>query len=449
MATHEVEVKPYGTKNEIETRVNTNVGSSRTDDELKPPYGQRNTAGISTSVPQVTTSTTPSFIGSRSDVEVKPFGTQDMADKPQRVATTTVRRTNNIDWKNPLLATLLGITLALTLLSLSYLPRAISGLWHWGTDWTHREKSYDRYPQPREDIYRERETYRDRRDQSSGIYETAKDTVNSVKDRVEQTGEYVYDRARQTGENVYNTAKDAVYRSSSGSLTEDAKQAACNAAEKARDTACNGVNMRGWRDMKDSAYDRATGMYRDAMHKGDEVRDTAYEASDRASGLFDKAKQKAEEVLEAAKNTVTYPINAAGERIEAARERVMHRGSDLAHDTVSGAENLANSAKDTAYNAGQAAKDTALNAGQAAKDTVLNAGQAAKDTVLNAGQAAKDTVLNVGQAAKEKVFGAGEAARDMAENAKDRVRDTTHSHTHTHETNQRGPTRVKVEVQEM
>jgi len=440
MASHEVEVKPYGTKNEVETRVYPTTSTNRTEgDTLKPPYGQKNEA---LGAPQATTFT--STQGSRTDVEVKPFGTQEIRDtgmqKPQRVATTTtIRPIANVDWRNPLLATLLGITLALSLLSLSYLPRAISGLWHWGTDWTHwrssNQKSYD-------ESLTKSYVHDMAQPKASNVYQSAMDSVNNAKDRVEATGESLYERAKQTGENIYNTAKDTVYTSTGSSMTQDAKHAACAAADRAKHAACDGIDMSRW---------SSSSMMPDTPNLN-QVKDAAYDASNRASGLFEQAKQKAADVLGAAKDTVTYPINAAGERIQQTRETVMQAGN-----------NVADSARDATYSTIQGAKERVESipsqVTQAAKDTLHGAENlaesalhAAKDTVLGAGQAAKDTVLGAGQAAKDTVVGAGQSVKNMASNtaqaAKDTVRNAASSSENV-DTTHRGPTRVKVEVQEL
>jgi hypothetical protein len=439
MATHEVEVKPYGTKNEVETRVYPTTSTGRSDaDALKPPYGQKNES-VSTTTPQ---SSSYNIGGSRTDVEVKPFGATEIRDtgvqKPQRVTTTTtVRPLANVDWRNPLLATLLGITLALSLLSLSYLPRAISGLWHWGTGWTHwgSGKSYD-------ESLTKSYMHDMAQQKGSNMYQSAMDTVNNAKDRVESTGESLYERAKQTGENMLNTAKDTVYTSHTGSMTQDAKRAACQAADRAKHAACDGIDMSRWTSSGSMMPDT------------NQVKDAAYEASNRASGLYEQAKQKVGDVLEAAKDTVTYPINVAGQRLQQTRETVMQAGN-----------NVADSARDATYSTIQGAKDRVegipSQVTQAAKDTIHGAENiansalhAAKDTVLGAGQAAKDTVLGAGQAAKDTVVGAGQAVKNMAGNtaqaAKDTVRNAASSSSSENiETNHRGPTRVKVEVQEL
>jgi len=448
MASHEVEVKPYGTKNEIETRVYTGK-TTEGGESLKPPYGQKNEVQTTTT----TTSATPQsgYGGSRSDIEVKPFGTQEIRDtgmqKPQRTATTTVRPAlSNIDWRNPLLATLLGITLALALLSLSYLPRAISGIWHWGTSWTpwghSNQKSYD-------ESLTKSYMHDMAQPQGSKIYREAVNTVESAKDRVGATGESLYERAKQTGENMYNTAKDAVHMSSTGSMTQDAKRAACQAADKARQTACSGVDMSGWSTssmmpdtpnldrMKDSAYDAAN------------------DASNRASGIYEQAKQKAADVLEAAKQTVTYPINAAGERIQATRDTVMQTGNNVAEQAKDATYSTIQNAKDRVESIPTQMTEAAKEGLHTAENLASAALHTAKDTVLGAGQAAKDTVLGAGQAAKDTVVGAGQTAANMASNTASNVKETVRnaassSHaTENVDTTHRGPTRVKVEVQEL
>jgi hypothetical protein len=467
MSQPEVEVKPYGTKNELETRVYSSGSANRAEgDSVKPPYGQKNET-----VGSAPPSSGFNIGGSRADVEVKPYGTQDVGlNKPQRVATTTtVRPLSNEQWRNPLMATLLGITLALTLLSLSYLPRAISGLWHWGTHWGHstpsdlQSKTYDAYDSvtrgyPQELAKEKDRVYqqgKDMYDQGKNMYEQRKDQmyratvdtvesardkaagmVNNVKESMETPRDSLYDRAKQTGENILHAAKETIYPSSGTSMTQEAKRVACQTAQKARDTACEGVNMGGsWRGM-------------DAMES---ARDAAYNEAQQAAGVFEQAKQRASDILEHAKDTVTYPLYAAkeaaaatGERIQAARDNVIHTG-EAAKDRVEGtAAQTVQAAKDTL----QGAQDTLTNAGQAAKDTVLGAGQAAKDTVVGAGQAAKDTVVGAGQAAKDTVVGAGQAAKDMASNTLHGMKDTVTGATNSKDDN-RGPTRVKVEVQEL
>lgn len=451
MSQHEVEVKPYGTKNEVETRVYTS-GNKTTEAEtvIKPPYGQKNEA------------TAP--VGSRMDVEVKPFGTQDVPRetvlKPQRTATTTVRSMNLEQWRNPLLATLLGITLALTLLSLSYLPRAVSNVWHWGTNWGSHSpsKSHEAYETVTksfphtESLYQQgKDMINQRTEQASRMVQDAKETVNDM------SGETLLHKAKVTGENILESAKETLSGGSIGSMTQEAKRMACHKAQQAKDMACQGVDMSQW-SSSGSTINRA--------------QESAADAQNRASGLYQKAKQTAENVLQAAKDTVTYPLHAAqdavsatSERIQAARETVMNTGSNIGSDIQAAGDQARDAtysklhtAEDTASQTLQAAKDTLQGAKDSVKDTVLGA----KDTVLGAGQAAKDTVLNAGQAAKDTVIGAGEAAKNLAENAVHGVKETVRGvkdtvtggfssseSTTTIKEQPRGPTRVKVEVTEL
>lgn len=410
MSQHEVEVKPYGTKNEVETRVYGANTSRSNEVDYKPPYGQKNE---SSAVPNVSYNVT----GSRADVEVKPYGTQDIPrdtglQKPQRVTTTTTVRPIE-QWRNPLMATLLGITLALTLLSLSYLPRAISGAWQWSTSWLPSWRHHDTTLQKSYDAAT-RDMGQNLYDKGKDLYNRGMDQASDIARNAENTGDSIYNRVKQTGENIYQQAKDTLH--TGPSMTQEAKRTACMAAQKARDTACEGIDTRSWMPNTES------------MMRQD------------SAGILEQAKQKAADVLQAAKDTVTYPLNAAGENIQAARETVMQRGSDLQYHAGENIQAAKDRVSDTASQTYQAAKDS-LHASE-------NIAKTAKDTVLQAGQAAKDTVLGAGQAAAN----LGHAAANMASNAAHTVKETVaggaHETTETTGTG-RGPTRVKVEVQEL
>jgi len=426
MSSHkEVEVKPYGTKNEVETRVYGTSSSRAGEVDKMPPYGTKNESSAPAGA-------TFNIGGTRADVEVKPYGTQDVPrdtglNKPQIVTKTTVKPIEQ--WRNPLMATLLGITLALTLLSLSYLPRAVSGLWHWTTSWTpwghHHSKAHEAY-----NAVQRESLYQQGKDKVYEGIDRASDLAYHAKDRMEGNSDSFYDRVKHTGEDIVERARDVVYPSNS--LTEEAKRGACYTAQRARDAACDGVNMRGFNP--DSAMRHARQNVREtARDARDNVYETAEEAADRAGGVFETAKQKAAEMLDAAKQTVTYPINAARDTAESV-------GETLQHDVQRAKDTVMRTGEDARYKADRAARDTVRtseSAAQAAKDTVLNAGQAAKDTVLNAGQAVKDTVVN---------------AANMASNAVHGTRDTVtrqHVNHRDEDVQARGPTRVKVEVQEL
>src|SRR5688500_11901495 len=114
MSTNEVEVRPYGTQNQA------------------GPIGQRNEVEVRPSGARVDA---PVFVAQgqgRADPEVKPYGTQETLYKPQQqYSSTTSRQARPLDLeqlKNPLVATALGVTLALLLLSLSHVPKMVGGL---------------------------------------------------------------------------------------------------------------------------------------------------------------------------------------------------------------------------------------------------------------------------------------------------------------------------------
>jgi len=160
---HEVDVKPYGTRNDAGTQsFNT---PQQTTIEIKPPYGSRNDTEVRSTNPQQTTAHTQ---GSRTDVEVKPYGSSEQQYqqhqretvlKPQQQYSsypqqqhhqqqqyTYSRSTQPLtaeNLRNPLLATALGVTLALLLLSLSQIPKMASNWWH-GKDQHHQDSSLQR-----------------------------------------------------------------------------------------------------------------------------------------------------------------------------------------------------------------------------------------------------------------------------------------------------------------
>jgi len=463
MATqHEVDVKPYGTRNEAGTQAFSTT-PHQTTVEVKPPYGNRNEAEVRSTNPSQTTAYQQ---GSRSDVEVKPYGSsehqyqqqqRETLLKPQQqysYSTTTHQRTSPINvenLKNPLLATALGVTLALLLLSLAQIPKTISHWWHGKEHDSSVQKSYEYYPrewsrereyyprdrdrewnrdQQREYYPRERDSWRDTGREGSWrageMYQAGKDTLYQAKDKASQMYENARDSVAQTGENLYQRARDTVTGGSGGGYyrggyTEEDKGIACRTAERARDMACSrdssswGRDNSYYRDQGRDMYERGRDTVDYARDRGRETMDSARYAArdtqDRAQGMYETAKQRASDMLQRTKETVTYPVNAARDTLEATGER----------------------ARETTGSTIQAAKDTVMHAAEAVKDTVVGA----KDTVLGVGETARNVAANTVQGVKDTVTGTAE-----------KVRDTMRSEDIDTNYQARGPTKVRVEVQE-
>jgi gas vesicle protein len=427
---HDVEVKPYGTKNlagsiPVPEKVTTTV-------EVKPPYGQRNVDEVRP-------------LGARSDIEVKPYGTsehqipRESLLKPRAAS----RPLDLSQFRNPLMATALGITLALLLWSLSHLPRMISGWWHPDHSLQYKQSAYDTVRSYGQDAAREmRRDTRDMRDQASyragEVYQTGKDTLDSAKDKASQMYNNAKESVEATGQQIYDKAKQAAGGSgdsyySSSSLTDEARRAACRTAERARDIACQ---------TGDYAPREETFLHR----VGD--------VQNKASEIYEAAKSRAAEMLEAAKNTVTYPVIGTADTISRTTERVVQTGENAAGATYQAAKDkvvqTGDSVRDAASSTFQAAKDTVRGAAETVmgskdtvKDTVLGAGEAVKDTLVGAGETLKHAAASTAQGVKDTVVGAGQAVRETvvghgSESDKEYI---------TREA--RGPTKIKVEVQEL
>jgi len=412
-STHEVPIKPYGQQN---IGGSISVPEVKTTIEVKPPAGQS------------------SFYGAgRGDVEVKPYGTSEQQLPRETLLKPRTSRPFE-QLKNPLVATVLGITLALLLWSLSHVPRMVTGWWHGPTL---QQKTYDAYDSVT------RQYPRDVKHQASArageVYQAGKDTVESAKDKASEKLQNAKDYVESTGESIYNKVTGGSGGSyyPSDSLTDEARRAACRTAERARDIACQtGDYAPGVRDSLNAASRSAE--------------DAASNVQSKASEIYEAAKLKASEILEAAKNTVTYPVHAATDSVVHTGEAVVDRASatyEAAKDTVLGA---AGSVKDSVVGTKDAVKDSVLGA----KDSVVGTGemlknaaslgstvQSAKDTVVGAGEAVKNAASNTIQGVKDTVTGAAQAVRDAT---------TSSSHSETHEVvRERGPTKVKVEVTEL
>jgi hypothetical protein len=396
MSQHEVEVKPYGTKNMGGTQSFPLPEKVTTTVEVKPPYGQRNVDEIRPA----------GGIGSRSDVEVKPYGTSDQNLPRDSILKPrgNARPLDLSQFKNPMMAAALGITLALLLWSLSQLPRMISGVWHGRQPETWQQKASAEY----------NARQRDASFKGGEMYQAGKDTLESAKDRASEMYSNAKESVESTGQHIYNKARDAVAGGSgdsfyaSSSITDEARRAACRTAERARDIACQ---------------------------TGDFAPDAGSSIQNKASEIYEAAKARAAAMLEAAKNTVTYPVNAAADSLSQTTE----------------------SAKDSASSTFQAAKDTVTHTGDNVRDAASSTFQAARDTVAGAAGTMKGAAESAKEAVKDTVVGAGEAIKHAATGVKDTVvgaghavRDTlTPQEREVLTREQRGPTKIKVEVQEL
>lgn len=429
--------------------------------------------------------------------EVKPFGTRD--DQIPKEATVKIRQTPvrqvNVDvLRNPLTATLLGMTLGLLLLSLSHL-RPFSGLsswWPWSAPSSTTQSPIDLSSMPsmpsQKDIKAGMDQIKDKGSEyyrsavgeaaDSGVLQAGKETLDQARNKASEVLSSVKETVQSTGESMYNAATGGTgstggFGSTIESGLNTAQQAACNTADRARDIACNPSKYTGSaKDTIESTRQQAMDSVESAKNTVESARqaamDTASETTEsvrnRASEIYENARQKAADMLEAAKHTMTYPLHKTQETGEAVVESAKESVTNV-RDSV---ENTAEQAKDSVLGAGERVKDSVLGAGQrvkdtvtGAKDTVLGAGERVKDTVLGAGERVKDTVTGV----KDTVTGAGERVKDTltgaAHQAKDSVTSTGETVKETikgsgsasaHATaDSRGPreTRIKVEVQDL
>jgi vacuolar-type H+-ATPase subunit E/Vma4 len=401
--------------------------------------------------------------------------------------------------KNPLVATALGITLALLLLSLSHLPKMVSHMFGHKEDhsvarsWDSYDRAYGRGHLDRQDsMYQNaRDSVNYAKDRAEDIYYHAKDAVtpresllhrarNAVmggrripeeehhesllqrardylpgrhahedvrrytpeehESILQRARDYLPGRHRHEDASLLDRARDAVrggsgdsYRNT-GSYVDSAQRAACRTAERARDIACDFSGSSSWspnivergREAIDNAryqardaMDNARYQARDAVNSARyNARDTQDTVADRAQSIYEQAKARAADMLESAKDTVTYPVRAAQDTVERVRE----------------------TARDTVIETQERARGSAGSTIQAAKDSVYNAKEAVKDTVLGAGE----TVKNVAGGVKDTVVGAGQAVKDRLTPSQDSADINVDAHG-----NGRGPTKIKVEVQEL
>jgi hypothetical protein len=93
MSTHDVEVRPYGTKNEVGS---VERGTATTSVEIKPPYGSRQEVEVRPAPPYGTrqevevrpAQQSSSSGGQRTDVEVRPYGNTETLLKPHNSSNT-------------------------------------------------------------------------------------------------------------------------------------------------------------------------------------------------------------------------------------------------------------------------------------------------------------------------------------------------------------------------
>jgi hypothetical protein len=491
MATNDVEVRPYGTQSQTGSLSTSSTTPVQRNEVEVRPSGARVDAQVFVAQGE----------GRRTDVDVKPYSlnSEEQFYKPQQqyqYSQTTRQTTRPLDMdtlKNPLVATALGITLALLLLSLSHLPKMVGGWFgHHDKDYSVARRDYDVYDRP----YGPNSHAFGRQD--SHLYENARDSVYHAKDRAEDlyyhakdaipTKEGLFNRARHAvmgsryqqpsryqqeehhesflerarnaipfrGRNrhieeeeedrsMYQRARDMLPHqqqqrareaetlvqrarnavgmgggdsyNSGGSYVDEARHAACRTAERARDIACDfssgssgpGLMERG-REYLDSARyqardaaENAKYQARDAMYQARDAQDTV---ASRAQSYYEQAKARAADVLD----TVTYPIRATQDTVERAKETV-----------VGSAGSSMQAAKDAAYNTKETVKNVAGDAIHGVKDTVAGV---------------KDTVVGAGQAVKDKLTPSGNNDADITINGQGNGQ-------------HRGPTKVKVEVQEL
>jgi hypothetical protein len=433
--------------------------------------------------------------GRRTDVEVKPYGS-DTVYKPQQQyqsysqqSSTSVPALEQL--KNPLVATALGITLALMLLSLSHLPKMVGSWFHhkdhhdqslMRQDYNTYDRGYQRHPMDRQDsMYQNaRDSVYHAKDRAEDMYYHAKDAVlpresmwsrwthrhpqqsRYQQDEEEEHRETMWQRARhampfsgyrsrqqqhheeesllqrardmmpsarhqESRESLLQRARDAVGMGGEGSYSsnsylDEARRGACRTAERARDIACDFSGSSSYgssgpslmdrgRDAVDSARYHARDAVDSARHQ---ARDASYRAqhyndetvAQKAQSLYEQAKQRAADMVESVKDTVTYPLQAAKDTVQDTQGR----------------------ARETVGATTQAAKDSAYNAKEAVKGTVQGAG----DAVKNAATGVKDAVVGAGQAVKDKLTPSQDDHADININ-----------------NGGRGPTKIKVEVQEL
>jgi len=355
------------------------------------------------------------------EVEVKPYGTSEHPQIPKEVLIKTKTeikpsRGFNVDLlKNPLTATLVGMTIGLILVSL-YSVRPST--WSWPS-WMHHKSP----------------TQTQIETKTGEMYETGKDSVEQARDKASGMYTNLKEKVQSTGESIYNTAVGG--SGGSGYTVESglnsAQQAACNTAERVRDIACNPSKYKD--SMKESAESAKQSAMDTASSTGESIRKTADDAASKASGIYETAKQKASEMFDAAKHTVTYPL---------------HSAQDAAESAYESAKGTMDDARDKLGETRDAAKDTARSAFYTAGDTVTQA----KDKVVGAGEAVKDTIVGAGESAKNAVGDAFSRAKDTVTSTGEKLKDTVSRHDDTRYVKEErvvqkpGQTKIKVEVQD-
>jgi len=440
------------------------------DNENKP-YGTRNEAASS----QYT---------ERKDIKVEPYATQKTTPN-YGVATAEIHPTENVHrettykqqttypqehqtrvqrgwsqydtdlFKNPVVATLLGLSLALFLMSLShFLPSFHLPRLHWGhsdkslvekdqydyqrygardndywrdrnydqQQWRHRDQwRSDQHPEHRDSGWRWFGRGRDSHDQH--YYDEHPQSQSRWgrwfgRGREQHPEEYtrqgaeMMNEARDKASGMYQNAKDSIY------------DTAESVYEKARDNIPGMNYMMGSRQGSGGGYYPSSNSWTDeasrqACNTAERVRDYAcgYNTGSQNQGRFFQSGQgimdNVRQAGERAKGNARY----AQDQMEESRESIAKRASELYEAARKQAGDVIQAAKETVTYPVNAAMDTAKAAKDAVKDTVNSNVQSAKDTVRDA----KDSVQSTGEAANSRFQAVKDTVTGAAESVKEKV----------------------------
>ncbi len=180
------------------------------------------------------------------------------------------------------------------------------------------------------------------------------------------------------------------------------------AACKEEDKAAEGEATSG------SIIEQATEAATDAA---DSVTETVTDAADSVTEAAEDAADVASDAAEAATEAASDAVEAATDAVEAAGEGAVDAASDAAETAVDAATDAA----DAAAEATEAATDAASDAAEAATDMAGDATDAAADMAADAAETAADTAEAAADVAADAAGDAVEAAADTAETAVDAV----------------------------
>jgi hypothetical protein len=510
MNTLDTEPKPYGTRNDVDTR---NQFSERRDVKVEPYATSNVTPSQSTEVhpnlPREATVKTTVYTQHAEAPQQQHYQTTQQSRVQRRVTQYDIDQL-----KNPVVATILGLSLALLLLSLTHMLPSLhmphlfgrsqdksvdrsydNYAWqrHGGQDqqwmedhpqrrswfgWGRKNQDYsDEHPQRRSwfgwgrnrdsdndySYSRKQERYFER---PSEMVEDARDRASGVYERMKEPFENMYDNAKDTAESAYYRAKEYLpgqgYQTRGGgrddypgwssirNFKDEAAHQACQTAERAAEYACGFDQPQ----QQSNSWFGGRGSWFRGRSNSERMYDDARSTGNRMYYNARDAGDRSYENARYAKDRAYHDARYAGNRAQETAEDVQYRAQNLYEAAKQRAADALNMAKDTVTYPVNVAKDVV----NSAKDTVVNSKEQAKDTASSSIYNAKDTVAGAAQAVRDTVMGAGEAVRNAASSTIQTVKDHTpdltgHTTTETctgENCNIRNPrAQVKVEVREL